>query len=136
MSTIGYDLHTLVRHLDRHADRLLQEHGLTYRRYVTLLVIGELGDATQRGVAEQLDVSDAAVSRMVPVLAETGLVTVVADAGRGHRKRITLTSAGRQQLDAATATLGTALDELTRSLGIDPDALAADLRTIRSALGG
>lgn len=134
MGTLGYDLHTLVTRLDRAADRLLRPHDLTYRRYVTLLVMGEVEGGTQRAVAESLGISDAAVSRMATAMAEDGLITLQRKPGAGHRKTVTLTDAGRRLLAAATETLGESLDNLVRSLGLDPDALATDLRAIQRAL--
>lgn len=134
MSTLGYDLHVLVGRLDRAADRLLQPHGLTYRRYVTLLVMGEVEGGTQRKVAESLGISDAAVSRMATALVGDGLITLHQERGNGHRKAVSLTTAGRRLLDAATATLGSSLDDLVRSVGVDPDTLAHDLRVIRDGV--
>ncbi|CAG7572647.1 DNA-binding MarR family transcriptional regulator [Barrientosiimonas humi] len=134
-STLAYDLHTLVRRLDREADRLLVPLGLSYRRYLTLLLVGELDGGTQRQVAETVDTSEAAMSRMLGALAGEGLVTIAPDAGNGHRKLVRLTADGRDLVDRASATLGDQLDDLVRSLGLDPDRLAAEVRTVREGLG-
>lgn len=134
-STLGYDLHTLVRRLDRAADRLLVPLGLSYRRYLTLLLVGELDGGTQRQVAEAVGTSEPAVSRMLGALTDDGLTTVAPDPGNGHRKLVRLTADGRDLVERATATLGDQLDDLVRSLGLDPDRLAADVRTVRDGLG-
>ncbi len=62
---LSFDLHALTARLDRSADRILRaEHDLSYRRFLTLVIVAELDAATQRAVADRLGVSEPSVSRM------------------------------------------------------------------------
>ena len=52
-TSLSYDLHVLTTRLDRAADRILRaELGVPYRRYLALLMVGDLGAATQRALAD------------------------------------------------------------------------------------
>ena len=52
---LSFDLHRLTARLDRAADRILTETlGLSYRRFLALLVVGELQAPTQRALADAL----------------------------------------------------------------------------------
>lgn len=94
---LSRSLHALTARLDRAADAILRvEAGLSYSRFLALFMVGSLGADTQRALAERLGVSEPSVSRMTRVLAEEGLVEVVANPGSGNRRRLTLTPAGEQ----------------------------------------
>ena len=97
MSGLSFDLHALTARLDRSADRILRgEFEVSYRRFLTLLIVGELGTATQRALAEKMGVSEPSVSRMVGVLVDTGLLAAQADPGDGNRRRLCLQPPGEQ----------------------------------------
>ena len=82
--------------LDRSADRILQaEYGLSYRRFLALMTVGQLGAATQRTLAQALGVSEPSASRMTGVLTGTGLLDSQPDPGGGNRRRLTLTVQGQ-----------------------------------------
>jgi DNA-binding MarR family transcriptional regulator len=94
---LSRSLHALTARLDRAADAILRaEAGLSYSRFLALFMIRSLGADTQRALAERLGVSEPSVSRMTRVLAEEGLVQVVADPGGGNRRRLTLTRTGEE----------------------------------------
>jgi DNA-binding MarR family transcriptional regulator len=94
---LSRSLHALTARLDRAADTILRaEAGLSYSRFLALFMVRSLGADTQRALAERLGVSEPSVSRMTRVLAEQGLLRVVADPGGGNRRRLTLTPAGEQ----------------------------------------
>jgi DNA-binding MarR family transcriptional regulator len=96
-SDLSRCLHELTARLDRAADRILRaEEGLSYRRYLMLYAIGELGGPMQRAVAEWMGVTEPSVSRMTRVLADSGLVEVSAEPAGGNRRRIELTPAGNK----------------------------------------
>lgn len=98
--TLSFDLHVLTARLDRSADRILRaEHGLSYRRFLALLTVGELGTATQRALAERLGVSEPSVSRMAGVLTGIGLLDSRVDPAGGNRRRLTLTTQGAQLVE-------------------------------------
>lgn len=133
MPTLAHELHDLVLQMDRSAQERLAPWGLSYRRYVALVIVGEHPGLSGRDLAGGLQVSDAAVSKIVAGLAQEGLLLARPVPG-GHRRALTLTPAGRDVLGAATAALGDSFDALVRGCGIDPAALAADIRRIRDAL--
>ena len=62
---LAFELHDLVLTLDRTAERLLTPHGLSYNRYVALVVIAEHPGVTGRLLSNALRVSEAAASGIV-----------------------------------------------------------------------
>ena len=119
---LGLELHTLVSRLERAGDRILRtEHRLSYRRFMVLVMVGELGVSTQRALADALAVSEPSVSRMVAALADTGLLAVVPDPAGGNRRQINLTDAGRALVDHAGTDLIQRLTELVESSGVPFD---------------
>lgn len=92
----AYTLHALVIHLDRAADGILRERfGVSYARYLALLTVARLDGGTQKSLADELGLSEPAVSRTVIGLSADGLVTIGRVAGDGNRRRVSLTDEGR-----------------------------------------
>jgi len=92
---LSFDLHVLTARLDRAADRILRaECDVSYRRFLALTLIGQLGASTQRALAAGLGVTEPSASRMTGVLAEAGLLEVTPDPAGGHRHRLELTPEG------------------------------------------
>jgi DNA-binding MarR family transcriptional regulator len=76
------------------------------------------GADTQRALAERLGVSEPSVSRMTRVLAEEGLLRVVADPGGGNRRRLTLTQAGERVVQRWGARLEERFAALVAEAGV------------------
>jgi DNA-binding MarR family transcriptional regulator len=94
---LSFALHVLTARLDRMGDRLLRaEHDISYRRFLALVFVGELGASTQRALADQLGVTEPSVSRMTAVLAADGLLSVEPDPAGGNRRRLSLTDKGHR----------------------------------------
>lgn len=133
---LAYELHDLVRTLDKAAERLLRPVGLSYRRYLALVIIGEHPNLTGRNLGQALGVSEAAVSVTVRELMRAGLVHNVAQVGSGNVRRLSLSQSGRQKLAECSALLGTSLNETAAQAGIDPHDLAATIRLLHKAVKG
>jgi DNA-binding MarR family transcriptional regulator len=134
---LGLELHTLVSRLERAGDRILRtEHDLSYRRFMVLVMVGELGVSTQRALADSLAVTEPSVSRMVAALADTGLLTVVPDPAGGNRRQINLTDGGRALVERAGTDLIGRLTELVASTGVPFDTYFAYTRRLNAALDG
>ncbi|MBY8870253.1 MarR family transcriptional regulator [Micromonospora sp. PLK6-60] len=134
-NNLGLELHTLVSRLERAGDRILRAgHGLSYRRFMVLVTVGELGACTQRALADSLAVTEPSVSRMIAALAGTGLLTVTPDPAGGNRRRIALTDSGRRLVDRAGTELIGRLTELVESSGVPFDSYLAHTRRLNAAL--
>lgn len=132
---LSFDLHVLTARLDRAADRILQaEHGVSYRRFLTLLTVGDLGTATQRALAERLGVSEPSASRMTGVLAEAGLLEAPADPAGGNRRQVTLTPAGKRLVKDCLELLEHRFADLVERSGISYDDYARHTRLLIEAL--
>ena len=116
----AYALHAVVALLDRSADRILPSLGLTYSRYLTLLTIERLGEATQRAIAEAMGITEPAVSRTIRALQAEGLVDASASPGTGNRRAVRLTSAGQRLVERAADQLETAFGGLLEAAGLAP----------------
>ena len=114
----AYALHAVVSLLDRSADQILPSLGLTYSRYLTLLTIERLGEATQRAIAEAVGITEPAVSRTIRALQAEGLVAANAIPGAGNRRAVGLTTAGRRLVDRATDQLEDAFGGLLTAAGL------------------
>ena len=134
MSSLAYDLHMLVRALDRSAEVRLAPFGLSYTRYLALLVVGTHDDFTQRDLAMALSQSEPTASRTAAALADAGWLEAVRTPGAGNRRMLRLTPSGRDLLDRASASLGNDFDDVVRSIGQDPDHLAAQVRRLTATL--
>jgi DNA-binding MarR family transcriptional regulator len=132
--SLTFDLHVLTARLDRAADRILQaEVGLSYRRFLVLLLVGE-GAPTQRVLAERLGVTEPSTSRMAGVLAGEGLLDVGPDPAGGNRRRLALTPAGRDRVEACTRVLEGRFADLVGRTGVPYDEYAEHTRRLAAAL--
>ncbi|MDN5861310.1 MAG: MarR family winged helix-turn-helix transcriptional regulator, partial [Pseudonocardia sp.] len=132
---LSFDLHALTTRLDRSADRILRsEFGLSYPRFRTLLIVGRLGAATQRAVAEELGVSEPSASRMTGVLIGTGLLDAHADPAGGNRKRLSLTVEGADVVERCRALLEQRFAALVRRSGVSYDEYARSTRLLLDTL--
>jgi DNA-binding MarR family transcriptional regulator len=129
------ELHTLVSRLERAGDQILRtEYGLSYRRFMVLVMVGDLGASTQRALADNMAVTEPSMSRMVLALAETGLLSVSADPAGGNRRRIALTDAGRALVDRAGTDLIRRLTEFVSSCGVPFDTYLTHTRRLNAAV--
>ncbi|WP_432493671.1 MarR family winged helix-turn-helix transcriptional regulator [Kineococcus gypseus] len=133
---LTFDLHLLTARLDRAADRILRaELDLPYRRFLALLLVGE-GAPTQRVLAERLGITEPSTSRMVAVLTGAGLLEATAEAGGGNRRRLALTAAGRERVEACRQLLETRFADLVAVSGVPYAEYAAHTRRLLAALDG
>lgn len=131
---LAFELHDLVRTLDRDADRLLRPSGLGYSRYVALVVLDEHPGLSGRALAGALGTSEAAASKLLRRLLDDGLVTDASPHGSGHVRHLQLTDTGRAALAQAGDLLGDALDHQARAIGLDPHELARTIRALHDQL--
>lgn len=133
---LSFDLHALTARLDRSADRILQaEYGLSYRRFLALLTVGQLGATTQRALAETLEVSEPSASRMAGVLAGIGLLDSQLDPAGGNRRRLTLTTQGKQVVEGCRELLERRFADLVERSGVSYADFAHDTTLLMEALG-
>lgn len=132
---LSFDLHVLTARLDRSADRILRSaYGLSYRRFLALLSVGELGTGTQRALADALGVSEPSASRMAGVLGRTGLLDSQPDPDGGNRRRLALTTRGKQVVEDCRELLEGRFAELVRSSGVSYSDYAHDTALLLEAL--
>lgn len=136
MSTLAYDLHVLVRVLDRSAEERLAPFGLSYQRYLALVIIDAAGGLTQRDLASALGQTEATASRTSAALSEAGLLAVSRTPGNGNRRSLTLTDAGEDLLARASERLGSDFDTVVRDIGQDPDLIAEHVRRLTAMVEG
>jgi DNA-binding MarR family transcriptional regulator len=133
--TVAFELHAVTAKLDRAADRLLQaELGLSYRRFLPLFMISELGASTQRALAQKLDVSEPSVSRMTSVLADAGLLVVESRPGTGNRNRLALTATGDRLVRDCKKLLSDKLAVIVAEAGLPIDEYVQHTRRLSMAL--
>lgn len=127
---LAYELHDLVRTLDRWAERMLKPEGLSYSRYVALVIVCEHPGLTGRDLARGLGVSEPAASGLVRAMLRDGLVENFAPEGAGNIRRLRATDAGHALQKRCAELLGDSLDRNARTIGIDPLHLAGVIRTL------
>lgn len=130
---LAHELHDLVRTLDREAERLLRGEGMTYHRFVALVIVAEHPGITGRRLASAVGVSEPSMSVIVRRLLDDGHVVDLSE-GVGRARRLAATEAGRSTLGTCRRVLGDALDGAARSLGLDPQELARTVRALHDAV--
>lgn len=137
---LAFELHDLVRTLDKWAERMLRPEGLSYNKYVALVIVSEHPGMTGRDLARALGVTEAAGSGIVRSLLDIGLMEDQAGTGSGNVRRLNITDIGAVLLERCSAALGSSLDDNARAIGLDPQELAStirglhdEVRTVRNA---
>jgi len=134
---LAFDLHVLTERMDRSADRMLTaERGLSYRRFLALLLLDGLGTATQRQLADALGVTEPSVSRMVGVLGDAGLLDVRPDPGGGNRRQLALTPEGERTVETCLRLLEGRFAAVLERSGIDYEEYAEQTRRLLDAFEG
>jgi DNA-binding MarR family transcriptional regulator len=129
-------IHALVATLDRAADRILRaDFGLSYSQFLTLYAVSTLGGGTQREIATWLGTTEPATSRSVRALAADGLA-VIGPAGGGNRRRVDLTSRGRDLVQSAGGHLEQRLADVLAAAEVSYADYAAMTQRLLSAVTG
>ena len=127
---LAHELHDLVRTLDRHAEQALRPEGLSYHRYVALIITSEHPGITGRQLAGALGISEPSTSALVRQLMSAGLLRDVAPPGVGNVRQLELTEVGETTKQRCTDLLGGALEHSARRIGLDAAELAATIHAL------
>ncbi|WP_159501175.1 MarR family winged helix-turn-helix transcriptional regulator [Microbacterium sp. 18062] len=133
---ISFTLQELVSVLDAHADvRLRAAYGLSIGDFIYLATIDDLQPVDITTLAGCLNLSKAAVSKRMPILAGAGWITTSADPDHGRRVIVTLTERGATVVRDAGDDLdgevtGLFSDPRLQDDGFDPVALNRHLETL------
>lgn len=133
--SLAGSLHEVVGLLDRSGEVVLQrEAGVSYRQFYLVSAINRLGPATQRELADFVGHSDAAISRMVTVLANAGLLTAQVDPANRRRNIVALTAKGADLAQRAETLLDQKLTELLKLHSVDATAYLSLTLEVKHAL--
>lgn len=127
---LAHELHDLVRTLDRYAEQALRPRGLSYHRYVALIITSEHPGITGRQLASSLGISEPSTSALVRQLMSAGLLRDVATPGAGNIRQLEPTALGETTKQRCTAALGGTLERSARRIGLDAAELAATVRAL------
>lgn len=112
------NLHRLVFLMDKIADHLLRKKlYLTFSQFRILIVVGKIKNVTQAEVAKFLDLSPAAISRQIELLAAKKLLKVSANAKVRRENILALTSKGHKQLEKAMDIMSGSFNRIYKILG-------------------
>jgi DNA-binding MarR family transcriptional regulator len=132
---LSRSLHALTARLGRAADGILQaEQNVSYRRFLTLYAVLEMGGTTQRDLARWMGVTEPSVSRMTGVLVDAGFLEARADRAGGNRRHLQLTAAGEELIARCGALLEDRFAALVESAGVSYDDFGASTRRLLVAL--
>lgn len=114
-------LHQLVRLMDKYAEKILQdEFSISYSWFLILATIAIIEPSTQHFIAETLNYSDAAVSRLVVNLKDHGLISVEPDPSHGRRSIVRITDEGRSLVTRSNVKLEEAFAGALEAAKVDP----------------
>jgi DNA-binding MarR family transcriptional regulator len=130
-------LHELTARLDRAADAFLRaEAGISYSRFLTLVMVGAYDVDTQRALAKRLGKTEPSVSRMTAVLEDAGFLRATADPAGGNRNRLALTPDGARLVERWGGVLEDRLAVLFERAGVPYQAYRDHTKQLLDAVGG
>jgi DNA-binding MarR family transcriptional regulator len=94
--TLGYKVHQVVLIMDKLADVFLQQHlQLSYAHFLVLIIVHQCQTCSQKDIAAQLTLTEAAISRQVEYLANQGWLHVELNSENRRQHLLSLTPAGQ-----------------------------------------
>ena len=105
-SPFAYRLHNFVFLFDKIADDVLQrEHGITLSQFVVLKILTHTHDCKQKKIADNLHMTEGAISRQIERLREQGLITRTTNKTNRREHEINVTEKGMEVRKNAIETL-------------------------------
>lgn len=105
-SPFAYRLHNFVFLFDKIADDVLQrEHDITLSQLVVLKILTHKKDCKQKNIAENLHMTEGAISRQIERLRERGLITRTTNKNNRREHEINCTEEGMSVREDAMKTL-------------------------------
>lgn len=132
LASPGYRLHLAALAWRRELGVRLRPLGLTPTQFDALATVSFLGKTdqpTQQQIADFSGLDRMMLSKVLASLEERGLVARTPDAGDARLKRLAVTSAGRELVDAATA-IARSVDADLFAAVESPERLRDELRTV------
>ena len=121
---IYHRLQMAAHRLQKAADRrVMAAAGVTTAQAAVLAIVRGQAGATQRSIARQLGLNEAAMTAMVGRLGTLGLLVRTRDPVDGRTWNLELTAQGEAALDALAPAFGSINDRISEAL--DPAALLA-----------
>lgn len=96
-----------------------KQFGISFTIYHIFAVLNDCPDITQRELATQVNVSDAAISKQMTKLSERGLLNVQVNPNNNRHKQISLTDKSIQILKDCTQVLDQLVKEHLDKAGIE-----------------
>jgi DNA-binding MarR family transcriptional regulator len=132
---LTFVLNEMVWHMNQHADRFLkQRHAMSFRWFLLLATLSAIEPSSQHYLAECLSYSDAAVSKLLSRMAESGLIKVTDDPTHARKRVVSLTEHGRTEVVAATAMLEAEFTKLLADQNIDLESFGTTATIIHKLL--
>jgi DNA-binding MarR family transcriptional regulator len=97
-------------------------------------MVGELGAANQRTLADWLGVTEPSVSRMIAALAKEGLIDAAPHAAGGNQRSLSLTPSGAQLVRRCGGLLVSRLAALVEASGVPYDLYTRHTNQLLAAL--
>jgi DNA-binding MarR family transcriptional regulator len=131
----SYRLGRLMFELDRAADDLLHaQEGISYKRFIFLLVLQQCGTVTQHELAVALGYSDPAVSMMLVELAKDSYIQTIRSPEHGRKRLVSITSEGTEVVGRGRQLLDEHFDQLLALASVDGEQLREITERLYQAL--
>ncbi len=119
-NSLAYLLGKLMFEIDRAADQLLQTQvGISYKRFLFLIVLQQCGTVTQHELAVALGYSDPAVSTMLVELAKDSHIQTTKSPEHGRKRLVTITPKGSEVAVKGRQLLDSHFDQLMVIADVD-----------------
>lgn len=133
---VSYVIGRLDRALRRHLDEGIGRHGLTTLQYTTLSVLRARSGLSNAQLARRSFMTPQAMSEVLARLEQKGLIRREPDPSHGRVRRVELTGAGHDALDACDRVVDGIEETMLGQLGArDRVQLGAALRSCVRMLG-
>jgi DNA-binding MarR family transcriptional regulator len=127
---LGVRVRLISRAVTSVYDRAVSGHGVTIAQISLMAVLGKFGPCAPSRLGELLQLERSTVSRNLDILMRNGWVQADSSDAKGVRE-VSLTSAGRQELESVMPAWRNAQAEAARLLG---DAGVKSVRTVADTL--
>lgn len=116
-SQLYWQIHRIAFLLEKKADEALREQlGVGFAQYKVLEAISHNSLAKQNTIADQLDQTEASISRQIKLLQSKGLITVTQVMGNKRARELSLTMQGEEMVSQALQILTIAVDPMLGAL--------------------